>query len=164
MCSSDLYLSADFQEHAAAYLIADVMEHHNRDEFEVFAYSYGPPDNSPMRRRLLLAFEHFVDIAHDTDDEAAARIRADGIDILIEIKGYTTGDRIPIMARRPCAIQATWLGYPGTTGASFVDYLIADPCLIRDGEAISSTEQVVRLPNCYQPSDRKREKIGRAHV
>ena len=150
------YLSSDFQEHAAAYLIADVMEHHDRSQFEVFAYSYGPKDDSAMRRRLLLAFEHFVDIAWETDDAAAARIRADQIDILVEIKGYTVGDRITIMARRPCDIQVTWLGYPGTTGAPFVDYLIADPYIIRAGEEGSCCEQVLRMPHCYQPNDRKR--------
>ena len=84
------------------------------------------------------------------------RIRNDGIDILIDIKGYTIGDRITIMARRPCDIQVTWLGYPGTTGASFVDYLIADPIIIRPGEEATCVETVVRMPHCYQPNDRKR--------
>lgn len=151
------YLSSDFQEHAAAYLIADVMEHHDRSRFETFAYSYGPADNSAMRQRLLLAFDHFVDIGWETDDAAAARIRADQIDILVELKGYTVGDRITIMARRPCDIQVTWLGYPGTTGAPFVDYLIADPYIIPPGEENTCTETVVRMPHCYQPNDRKRK-------
>ena len=114
------YLSSDFQEHAAAYLIADVLEHHDTNRFEIFAYSHGPQDSSPMRKRVVAACEHFVDIAYDTDDAAAQRIRSDGIDILIDIKGYTVGDRITIMARRPCDIQVTWLGYPGTTGAPVV--------------------------------------------
>ena len=159
------YLSSDFQEHAASYLIADVMEHHDRSRFETFAYSYGPEDNSAMRQRLLLAFEHFVDIGWETDDAAAARIRADRIDILVELKGYTVGDRITIMARRPCDIQVTWLGYPGTTGAPFVDYLIADPYIIQPGEESTCIEQVIRMPHCYQPNDRKRqiaEPLGRA--
>ncbi len=159
------YLSSDFQEHAAAYLIADVIEHHDRSRFETFAYSYGPQDNSAMRQRLLLAFDHFVDIAWETDDAAAARIRADQIDILVELKGYTVGDRITIMARRPCNIQVTWLGYPGTTGAPFVDYLIADAYIIPPGEASTCCEQVVRMPHSYQPNDRKRvvaEPLSRA--
>jgi predicted O-linked N-acetylglucosamine transferase (SPINDLY family) len=150
------YLSSDLQEHAAAYLVADVLEHHDASRFEVFAYSDGPQDASPMRKRITAACEHFVDIAFDTDDTAAKRIRDDGIDILVDIKGYTVGDRITIMARRPCGIQVTWLGYPGTTGAPFVDYLIADPYIIRDGEQSTCTERVLRMPHCYQPNDRKR--------
>lgn len=151
------YLSSDFQEHPAAYLIADVLEHHDRARFEIYAYSYGPShDASAMRQRIRAACEHFVDIAWDTDDAAAQRIRDDEIDILIELKGYTVGDRIPIMARRPCDIQVTWLGYPGTTGAAFIDYLIADPYIIRPGEESTCTERVLRMPHCYQPNDRKR--------
>ena len=150
------YLSSDFQEHAAAYLTADLLEHHDGTRFEVYAYSYGPPDNSPMRQRIRAACEHFVDIAWDTDDAAARRIRDDEIDILIDLKGYTVGDRLTIMARRPCDIQVTWLGYPGTTGAPFIDYLIADPYIIRPGEEVTCSERVVRLPHCYQPTDRKR--------
>ena len=150
------YLSSDFQEHAAAYLIADVLEQHDTARFEVFAYSHGPQDSSPMRQRLRAACEHFVDIAWDTDDAAAQRIRDDDIDILIDLKGYTVGDRLTIMARRPCDIQVTWLGYPGTTGAPFIDYLIADPAIIRPGEEATCSERVVRMPHCYQPNDRKR--------
>ncbi len=150
------YLSSDFQEHAAAYLIAEVLEQHDRSRFEIFAYSHGPQDHSPMRRRLLAACEHFVDIAWDTDDAAAQRIRDDEIDILIDIKGYTVGDRLTIMARRPCDNQVTWLGYPGTTGAPFVDYLIADPYIIRPGEEATCSERVLRMPHGYQPNDRKR--------
>jgi predicted O-linked N-acetylglucosamine transferase (SPINDLY family) len=151
------YLSSDFQEHAAAYLVADLLEQHDRSQFEIFAYSYGPQDSSPMRQRIVRAVEHFVDIAWDPDDVAAERIRRDDIDILVDIKGYTVGDRLSIMAHRPCNIQVTWLGYPGTTGAPFVDYLIADPAIIRDGEENTCSERVLRLPHCYQPNDRQRE-------
>lgn len=150
------YLSADFQEHAAAYLVADLLEQHDRGQFEIFAYSYGPRDDSPMRQRIVKAVEHFVDIAWEPDDLAAERIRRDEIDILVDIKGYTIGDRLSIMAHRPCDIQVTWLGYPGTTGAPFVDYLIADPYIIRDGEEHTCSERVLRLPHCYQPNDRNR--------
>ncbi len=159
------YLSSDFQEHPAAYLIADVLERHDRSRFEIFAYSYGPEDDSAMRRRLRTACEHFVDIAWDTDDAAAARIRNDEIDILIDLKGYTVGDRLTIMARRPCPIQVTWLGYPGTTGVPFIDYLIADPTIVRAGEESTCVERVLRMPHCYQPNDRKRavaEPLSRA--
>ena len=151
------YLSSDLQEHAAAYLIAEVLELHDRDRFEVFAYSHGPDDGGAMRRRLRAACEHFIDIAWEPDDVAAQRIRNDELDILVDLKGYTAGDRLTIMARRPCSMQVTWLGYPGTTGAGFIDYLIADPFLIPPGQESAYSERVVRMPHCYQPNDRKRQ-------
>lgn len=150
------YLSSDFRDHAAAYLIADVLDQHDRDKFEVFAYSHGPDDGSAMRRRLSLACEHFIDIAWEPDDAAAERIRGDALDILVDLKGYTVGDRLTIMARRPCTTQITWVGYPGTTGASFIDYLIADPHIVLDGQEHMCSEHVLRMPHCYQPNDRKR--------
>lgn len=151
------YLSSDFHEHPAAYLLAEVFELHDRERFEIYAYSYGPDDGSAMRARLRAALEHFVDIAWEPDDIACERIRKDDLDILIDLHGYTVGDRLAIMARRPCAVQATWLGYPGTTGAPFIDYLIADPFVIPAGrEAQYASERVVRLPHCYQPNDGKR--------
>ncbi len=150
------YLSSDLQEHAAAHLIAEVLELHDRERFEVFAYSHGPDDESTMRRRLRVACEHFVDIAWEPDDIAAERIRKDELDILVDLKGYTAGDRLTIMARRPCGVQVTWLGYPGTTGAAFIDWLIADPFVIPPGLEPAYSERIVRLPHCYQPNDRKR--------
>lgn len=150
------YLSSDLQEHAAAYLVTEVLELHDRDRFEVFAYSHGPDDGGAMRLRIRAACEHFVDIAWEPDDVAAQRIRDHKIDILVDLKGYTAGDRLTIMARRPCGVQVTWLGYPGTTGARFMDYLIADPFIIPEGKESAYTEQVIRMPHCYQPNDRKR--------
>ena len=150
------YLSSDLQEHAAAYLIAEVLELHDRERFEVFAYSHGPDDQGAMRRRLRAACEHFIDIAWEPDDVAAERIRADELDVLVDLKGYTAGDRLTIMARRPCDAQVTWLGYPGTTGAAFIDYLIADAFIIPPERESAYSERVVCLPHCYQPNDRKR--------
>jgi predicted O-linked N-acetylglucosamine transferase (SPINDLY family) len=150
------YLSSDLHEHATAYLIAEVLELHDRSRFEVFAYSYGPEDKSPMRARLRAACEHFTDIAWDPDDIAARHIREDALDVLVDLKGYTLGARTAILARRPCAVQINWLGYPGTMGAPFIDYVIADPVVIpRDAEA-DYRERVLRLPHCYQPNDRRR--------
>jgi protein O-GlcNAc transferase len=150
------YLSSDLQEHATAYLIAEVLEQHDRQRFEIFAYSHGPADASPMRRRLQNACEHFIDIAREPDDVAAQRLRDDALDILVDLKGYTAGDRLTILARRPCAVQLTWLGYPGTTGASFIDGVIADDFVIPQGRESVYSERVLRLPHCYQPNDRKR--------
>jgi predicted O-linked N-acetylglucosamine transferase (SPINDLY family) len=150
------YLSSDFQEHPAAYLVTELLELHDRAQFEVYAYSYGPRDDGAMRQRIISAVDHFVDIAWEPDDLAVERIRSDGIDILVDLKGYTVGDRLGIMARRACPLQITWLGYPGTTGTTFIDYLIADPYIIQPGEEHDCSEQVLRLPQCYQPIDRKR--------
>jgi predicted O-linked N-acetylglucosamine transferase (SPINDLY family) len=150
------YLSSDLQEHAAAYLVTEVLELHDRQRFEIFAYSHGPDDQGEMRRRVRAACEHFIDIAWEPDDIAAARMREDGLDILVDLKGYTAGERLTLMARRPCHVQVTWLGYPGTTGAAFIDYLIADPFIIPPGSEAAYSERVVRLPHCYQPNDRRR--------
>lgn len=150
------YLSSDFQDHPAAYLIAEVLERHDRGQFEVYAYSYGPRDSGAMRQRIITAVEHFVDIAWEPDDRAVELIRNDHIDILVDLKGYTVGDRLNIMAHRPAPVQLTWLGYPGTTGTGFIDHLIADPYILPAGAEPACSEQVVRLPHCYQPTDRRR--------
>jgi predicted O-linked N-acetylglucosamine transferase (SPINDLY family) len=159
------YFSCDFQEHAVAYLVAEVLELHDRQHFEIFAYSYGPGDPSPMRARLRQACEHFVDVARDPDDIAVDRIRRDELDVLVDLHGYTVGARTAILARRPCPVQINWLGYPGTMGAAFMDYLIADSYIIPAGQESAYAERILRLPHCYQPNDRKRplaEPLSRA--
>ena len=150
------YLSADFHQHATAFLTAAVFEHHDRRHFEVFAYSYGPDDGSSTRRRLEAAFEHFVDISDLAHVAAAERIRADGIDILIDLKGYTRHARPEIVAQRPAPLQVNWLGYPGTLAADFMDYIIVDPTLVAPGEAPAYQEALAYLPHAYAPLDLKR--------
>ena len=150
------YLSGDFRQHAVSDLLVEVLELHDRARFEIFAYSFGPDDHSPMRARLVNACEHFIDIARNPDDVAAARIRADHLDILIDLNGYTRGARTGVLVRRPCPVQINWLGYPGTMGADFIDYLIADNFIVPPGREAAYSERVRRLPHCYQPNDRKR--------
>jgi predicted O-linked N-acetylglucosamine transferase (SPINDLY family) len=150
------YFSADFKSHAVAALIVETLELHDRDRFEIFAYSYGADDGSTMRTRLQHAVEHFVDVAWQADDAVVARMRNDGLDVLVDLAGYTVGDRLSVMAQRPCDVQMTWLGYPGTTGASFIDYLIADPFVVPNRAESAYSEHILRLPHCYQPNDRKR--------
>ena len=153
------YLSSDFQEHPVAFLIAEVLELHDRSRFEVYAYSYGPPGTGAMRQRMISAVDHFVDIAWEPDDQAIERIRNDEIDILVDLKGYTVGDRLAIMAQRPSPVQVTWLGYPGTTGTAFIDYLIADPFIVPAGAEHTCSEQVVRhaaLLPAHRPQARHR--------
>jgi predicted O-linked N-acetylglucosamine transferase (SPINDLY family) len=150
------YLSADSHQHATAVLMAEVFELHDHDRFRISAYSCGADDRSPMRRRLERAFDRFVDIRKLSDEEAARKINSDRVDILVDLKGYTDGSRSSILALRPAPIQVNYLGYPGTMGADFVDYLIADSFVIPKEHVDRYTEKVVWLDDCYQPNDRKR--------
>ncbi|MGY2049045.1 O-linked N-acetylglucosamine transferase, SPINDLY family protein [Methylobacterium sp. JK268] len=151
------YLSSDLHYHATAMLAVGLFEQHDRTAFEVFAYSHGPRDDSPMRRRLLAAFEHFEEIGALSDREAAERIRADGIDILVDLKGYTRDCRTEIMALRPAAVQVNYLGYPGTLGAPFIDYIVGDAVITPTEHQPFYDERIVNLPGCYQPNDVFRE-------
>ena len=151
------YLSADFHEHATAYLTASVFEHHDRKHFEVFAYSYGPDDGSPTRRRLEAAFEHFVELRDSDHLSAARRIAADGIHILIDLKGYTHQARPEILALKPAPIQVNWLGFPGTMGADFMDYIIVDQTVVPPADASAYTEALAYLPHAYAPIDLARD-------
>ena len=150
------YLSDDFQEHATAYLTAALFERHDRTQFEVFAYSTGHDDGGPMRRRLCAAIEHFVDIRDLTHEAAARRIREDGIDILVDLKGYTRHARLEILAQRPSPIQATWLGFPGGLGSDFIDYLIADLIVVPPESVQAYDEAIAYLPDAYAPVDDRR--------
>jgi protein O-GlcNAc transferase len=150
------YLSADFHQHATAHLATELFERHDRARFEVFAYSYGPDDGSPMRRRLDRAFDRFVDIRPLSHAHAAQRIRADEIDILIDLKGHTLNARTATLAARPAPIQVNYLGYPGTMGAAFMDYIIVDRIVAPSEQQPYFTEKLVTLPGCYQPNGRRK--------
>jgi len=150
------YLSSDFHAHATAYLIAELFSLHNRNRFEVFAYSYGIDDKSAIRARLKEEAEHFVELNNLTPLQAAQRIRDDGIDILVDLKGYTKGGKLEILGYKPAPVQVHWLGYPGTLGTSFIDYFIADNITIPTGCASSFTEKILYLSPCYQINDRHR--------
>jgi predicted O-linked N-acetylglucosamine transferase (SPINDLY family) len=150
------YYSGDFHQHPVASLLVEAFELHDRNRFEIFVYSYGPDDHGALRARLKSAAEHFCDVAWEPNDVVFNRIRSDALDLLIDLKGYTAGDRLGVMAQRPCSRQAAWLGYPATTGASFIDYLIADDVLIPPDAEHHYSERILRLPNSYQANDRKR--------
>ncbi len=151
------YLSADFHEHATAFLAAGVFEHHNCERFAVYAYSYGPNDQSPTRRRLETSFEQFREVGHLDPVGVARLIGQDGIDILVDLKGYTRLARPEILALRPAPIQVNWLGYPGTMGVDFMDYLIADPWIIPPEEAGAYQEALAYMPHAYAPLDTERQ-------
>ncbi len=150
------YLSADFHRHATAVLMAELFEKHDRSRFRITAYSYGPNDGSEMRQRLERAFDAFVDVQSLTVTDIAKRINTDRVDILVDLKGYTRHNRCGVMALRPAPIQVNYLGYPGTLGADFIDYLIADEFIIPPDMQQHYAERVLYLPDCYQPNDRSR--------
>jgi protein O-GlcNAc transferase len=150
------YLSADFHAHATAYLIAELIERHDRSRFEIYGYSYGPVSGDPMRARLVAAFDRFADIEALPHREAAARIRGDDVDILVDLKGHTHRARPKILAFRPAPVQVNYLGFPGTMGAPFVDYIIADDFIVPPGAEEFFVETLAYLPDCYQPNDTRR--------
>src|SRR5262249_46899975 len=128
-----------------------------RARFEVFAYSYGPDDGSAMRRRLEQAFDRFIDIRPLSHAQAAQRMHADAIDILVDLKGHTLNARTATLAARPAPIQVNYLGHPGTMATTFIAYIIVARILAPPEDQPHFTESFVTLPGCYQPSDTRRE-------
>lgn len=151
------YLSSDFRALPTAFLIAGVIEHHDRQGFEVIGYSAGVDDGGAMRRRVAAAFDRFVDISKIPDPEAAELINSDAVDVLIDLNGYKPENRAKILAYRPAPIQVNFLGYPGTTGADFVDYIIVDRFVVPADQQRFFSERWVQLPHSYQCNDNKRE-------
>jgi protein O-GlcNAc transferase len=150
------YLSADYSEHATAYLAAGLFERHDRSRFEVIGVSYGPDDHSPMRQRLMRAFDQFVDVRSRGDEETARLLHEMEVDVAIDLKGYTTGARPEILSYRPAPVQVSYLGFPGTMAAPFIDYIVADRWVLPPQDRPHYTEQVVYLPDCYQVNDAAR--------
>jgi predicted O-linked N-acetylglucosamine transferase (SPINDLY family) len=150
------YLSADFRHHAVALLIAGLIEHHDRRSFEVIGYSYGADDQSELRSRFEHGFDRFVDVRQIPNRQAAERIHDDAVDILVDLTGYTSSARTEVLAHRPAPIQVNYLGYPGTMGADFIDYIIVDRFVVPMDQQIFFSERLVHLPDCYQCNDDKR--------
>ena len=150
------YFSADFHEHPTARLLAGVIEEHDRARIETFAFSFGPAHEDAMRHRLQGAFDHFVDVSGLDDAEVVALARAHAIDIAVDLAGSTQASRGGIFARRAAPLQAGWLGFPGSSGAPFMDYLVADASVIPATHANGFSEAIARLPHAYQPNDRHR--------
>lgn len=147
------YVSADFHNHATAHLMLGLFSRHDRKSFEVFGYSMGRDDSSYYRQRIIAECDQFIDLRGMSDSEAAARIQQDGIDVLIDLKGYTGEARPGIFACRPAPVQVAWLGYPGTMGADFIDYIIADKVVLPPEHNAFYTELPVCLPHSYQVND-----------
>jgi predicted O-linked N-acetylglucosamine transferase (SPINDLY family) len=150
------YISADFRTHPIAQLVAGLFEHHDRSRFEISAVSYGPDDGSALRDRIKAAVENFIDVGAMTDEKIAQSIREREIDVLVDLTGLTQYNRIGVLSRRVAPIQVNFLGFPGTTGAEWMDYIVADATIIPEEHFPFYSEQVVWLPDAYQPNDEKR--------
>jgi protein O-GlcNAc transferase len=151
------YLSADFYRHATAFLMAQLFELHDRSRFEVLGVSFGQDDRSDMRARLLAAFDRFHDVGSRSDYDVAKLLHELEVDIAVDLKGLTLDCRPGILAYRPAPVQVSYLGYPGTMGADFIDYVIADPIVLPLDQQPLWTERIVHLPDCYQVNDSKRQ-------
>jgi predicted O-linked N-acetylglucosamine transferase (SPINDLY family) len=152
------YFSADLHNHATAYLMAQMLESHDREQVEVFAYSWGPSAHEhAYRQRLVRGIEHFHDLNGWGARPIAELARQHGIDVAIDLKGHTRQGLPHIFAWRAAPIQVNYLGYPGTLGAPWIDYIVADHTLVTDADRVHYTEQVVRLPGCYQCNDLQRQ-------
>jgi len=151
-----VYLSADFRNHPIAYLTAELYELHDRSQFEITAISFGPVDSSPMRQRLINAFDHFHDVDEMSDLKIAELIANKGTHIVVDLMGHTQDSRPGILAYRPSPIQINYLGYIGTSGTDFIDYIIVDEFSVPADQQQFFDEQLIQLP-CYMVTDTKRE-------
>lgn len=150
------YLSGDLCMHAVGLLTVELFELHNREIFEVFAFCWSREDGSPLRERIVKAFDYHIRIGHLDDDSAVNLIKSCNIDIIIDLQGLTSGARPNILAQRPAPLQISYLGLPGTSGLPTVDYIIADPFVFPLELEPFMTEKPLRVPHCYQVSDRHR--------
>lgn len=151
------YLSADFHEHATMRLISEVFSLHDRAKFRIFGYSCGPDDSSSTRKRVVRSLDRFINIRSASHEEAAHRIRKDGVGILVDLKGYTTDARPKILALRPAPVQVSYLGYPGTTGSRAIDYAVVDHYIVPLDQEPCFSEQLVYLPDSYQANNSARK-------
>jgi protein O-GlcNAc transferase len=151
------YVSADFREHPVSLLMAGVLERHDRSLFDVTAISLGPDDDSEIRRRLRNSVEHFIDAGAFNDEQIAGLVRSSEVDILVDLMGFTGKSRTRVFSRRPAPILVNYLGYAGTMGAPYVDYILADRVVIPEAKRACYSEKVVYLPNSYMANDSGRK-------
>ena len=155
------YVCGEFRAQATMYLMAGLFETHDRSRFEVLAFDNGGDDGSQMRKRVVAAFDKFISIARLSDRQAAQAVAAEDVDILINVNGYFGGMRMNLFAARPAPIQVNYLGFPGTLGADYMDYIIADATVIPAHEQRFYREKVVILPDSYQINDSKRAALAK---
>ena len=154
------YFSADFHSHATLFLMAGLLREHDREKFEIIAYSYGEPIRDDARADLVDRVDRFCDVRDMADDEVASLARSHGLDIAIDLKGYTEHSRSHLFSARLAPVQINYLGYPGTMGADAIDYLIADPVVVPEASRPFYSEKIIYLPGSYQPNDSARPIAG----
>jgi protein O-GlcNAc transferase len=150
------YLHGEFRHHATSILLVELFEMHDKHRFELFAFDTGYDDGSDIRRRINAAFEHMIDIGGMGDAAAAAAVRQNEIDLLVDLNGFSGVGRPSVFGRRPAPVQISYLGFPGTIGADYIDYIVADPIVIPPQHEAFYVEKVVWLPECYLVHDSKR--------
>jgi predicted O-linked N-acetylglucosamine transferase (SPINDLY family) len=151
------YFSADFREHPVALLMAETFELHDRTRFELIGFSFGADAKDAVRNRVVSSFDQFLEVGEKTDAEIAALARELGIDIAVDLGGDTKDARIGIFAHRAAPVQVSYLGYPGTMGAPYLDYLLADKTVCPERNQLHYTEKLAYLPHCFMPHDSKQE-------
>jgi predicted O-linked N-acetylglucosamine transferase (SPINDLY family) len=156
------YFSSDLRSHPVAFLTAGLFEHHDRAHFEVTAFAFGPQTQDPIVERLVSAFDRFIDVRQKTDLEVVRLARELGIDIAIDLNGYTAHERSGIFALRAAPIQVSFLGFPGTLGAAYMDYLIADPVVVPPELQVHYVEQIAYLPDSFMPFDSRYQVADRS--
>ena len=147
------YFSADFHNHATMYLMANLFELHDKTKFETFAFSFGPNDESQIRKRVSKSFDKFFDVKLKNTNEIVKLSRDLNIDIAVDLKGFTNDNRFDLFVERCAPIQISYLGFPGTSGSDCIDYLIADKMVIPHENRIFYSEKIIYLPNTYQVND-----------
>jgi protein O-GlcNAc transferase len=155
------YVSADLRQHPVSFLIAGMLECHDKSRFDVTGISLGPDESSEIRQRLKSAFEHFIDAETFGDEHIAKLVRSAEVDILVDLMGFTTDSRTGIFARRPAPIQINYLGFPGTMGAKYIDYILADRVVIPEEARECYSENAVYLPDSFMANDSKRKVSAR---
>jgi protein O-GlcNAc transferase len=158
------YFSADFRDHPVAYLSAGLFENHDRSRFEVTAFSFGPGTEDPMRRRLQQSFDRFIDVTDKSDRDVALLSRTLDIDIAVDMSGYTEYCRPAIFAHRSAPLQIGYLGYVGTSGADYMEYLIADRTAVPEESRQHYVEKIIQLPHSFQANDAKRPVADRIYA
>lgn len=150
------YFSSDFHNHATMQLMSQIFARHNRLDFEIFIYSYGRDQNDEMRRKLVNDVDHFFDVSEMDDTQIVNLARNHRLNIAIDLKGYTQDSRLATFAYGMAPVQISYLGFPGTLGTNFIDYIVADPVVIPENNRQNFSEQIIYLPDTYQPTDNTR--------
>jgi len=151
------YFSSYFRQHPVSILSTQMLELHNKEQFETFAFHYGPDNGDEYNLRLRDAFDHFINVSKMSDNEIADLAYKNGIDIAVEFNGFMHGGRVGILAHRPAPVQINYLAYPGTMGSGSYDYIIGDHTIIPEHQSANYSEKIIYLPNCYMPQDNNRQ-------